>query len=196
MTDLSRAAERAVSEAYDFGALAAREPGAAPLVVDVGGGHGALLAGILKAHPGLRGIVYDQPHVVEGARATLEAAGVADRCAVEGGDFFEGVPPGGDAYLLKNIIHDWDDARATTILRHCRRAIGPDGKLLLVELLVPPRNTPGFAHWADLEMLVMTPGGRERTEAEYAALYAAAGFRLTRTIPTESPFAIFEGVRA
>ena len=175
--------------------MAAREPGAAPLVVDVGGGRGALLAGILKAHPGVRGIVFDQPHVVAGARETLAAAGVADRCAVEGGDFFQTVPAG-DAYILKNVIHDWDDARATTILRHCRGAIGPNGKLLLVELLLPPRNTPSFAHWADLEMLVMTEGGRERTETEYAALYTAAGFRLSRVVPTESAFAIVEGVPA
>jgi O-methyltransferase domain len=98
--------------------------------------------------------------------------------------------------VMKNIVHDWDDERAAAILRHCRQAIGPSGKLLVVELLVPPPNAPGFAHWADLEMLVMTPGGRERTEPEYAALLAAAGFRLTRTIPTQSPFGIVEGVPA
>jgi hypothetical protein len=194
MTDLSRVAERAVAEAYDFAALTPRTPGAAPLVVDVGGGHGGLLAGILKAHSSVRGILFDQPHVVDGAPALLAAAGVADRCRIESGSFFEGVPAGGDAYVLKNIVHDWDDERAAAILRHCRQAIGPAGKLLVVELVVPPPNTAGFAHWADLEMLVMTPGGRERTEPEYAALLAAAGFRLTRTIPTESPFGIVEGV--
>jgi SAM-dependent methyltransferase len=196
MTDISRLAEPGVVRGYPFAALTAGESGAAPLIVDVGGGHGALLAGILRAYPGLRGMLFDQPPVVAGAGQVLAAAGVADRCTVVGGDFFEGVPAGGDAYLMKNIIHDWDDARATTILQHCRRAISPGGKLLLVELLLPPPNTESFAPWADLEMLVMTPGGRERTESEYAALFTAAGFRLSRVVPTESPFSVIEGVPA
>ncbi len=184
MTGFSSATAPAVAEAYDFSRFGT--------VVDVGGGHGTLLAAILKAHPDVRGVVYDAPHVADGAREALRAAGLADRCRVEGGDFFKSVPAGGDAYLMKHIIHDWPDDKATTILRNCRKAVKPGGKLLLVEIVLKPGNEPDLGKILDLEMLVL-PSGRERTEAEYAALFAGAGWRLARVVPTKSPVQVIEG---
>ena len=177
----------AVLAAYDFSPYRT--------LVDVGGGHGALLAPILRAHPHLEGVLFDQPHVLAGARAYLEAAGVAARCRLVAGDFFAAVPPGADAYLLKWIIHDWDDDRAVAILRTCRAAIGGGaGKVLLVERLLPARaaQAPGTIY-GDLTMLVVE-GGRERTEAEYRALLAAAGLALVRVVPTGSDFSVLEAV--
>ena len=161
-------------------------------VVDVGGGQGALLAAVLAAHPQARGVLFDQPEVVAGAAPLLRAAGVADRCAVVGGSFFEAVPDGGDVYLLSRVIHDWDDAQATTILRACRRAMGPAARLLLVERVLAPGNTPDPNRFSDLNMLVML-GGQERTAAEFAALYQAAGFRLTRVLPLPAAVSLIEG---
>ena len=161
----------------------------------MGGGHGALLAAILGAHPGLRGVLFDLPHVAEGAKDRLAAAGVLDRCQVVGGDMFAAVPAGGDAYILSRVIHDWDDERSVAVLAICRRAMAPEGKLLLVEEVIPPGDAPAYGKLSDLNMLV-GPGGRERTEAEYRALYAAAGFRLTRVLPTPSRMSIVEGIPA
>ena len=175
----------AVAAAYDFSRLTR--------LVDVGGGNGALLAAILSAYPHLRGILFDRAEVVAGAPAILMAAGVADRCEVVGGDFFEALPSGGDAHIVSRILHDWDDDRAVEILRTCRRALPEHGTLLVVEQVLPPRELPPPAAFIDLAMLVIA-GGRERTEAEYDALFDAAGFRLTRTIPTTSPYSIIEGV--
>lgn len=163
-------------------------------VVDVGGGRGDLLASLLRANPEVRGILFDLPQVVAGARA-IEDSGVADRCQVMGGDFFTAVPEGGDAYLLKMVIHDWDDDRAVRILRNCCDAMAPDGKVLVMEMLVPPGNAPHFSKFMDLNMLVLNQGGLERTEAEYRDLFRAAGLALTRVVPTPSPFSIVEGVR-
>jgi hypothetical protein len=185
MTDQNTAAAQEVVEAYDFSGLRT--------LVDVGGGHGSLLAAILAAYPPLRGILHDQPHVVAGARPTLEAAGVADRCAVVGGDFFEQVPPGGDAYLLKHILHNWDEARCAAILRNSREAMPADGRLLVVETLIPPGNEPSYGKYLDLGMLVLLPG-RERTEAEYGNLLEATGFALARVIGTRSELSIFEAL--
>jgi SAM-dependent methyltransferase len=162
-------------------------------VVDVGGGYGALLAAILGATPGLRGILLDRPVVAEGATRHLVAAGVLDRCEVVGGDMFTEVPSGGDAYVFSRVIHDWDDERATVALRNCRRVIDPNGTLLLVEEVIPPGDAPGTGKLSDLNMLV-GPGGQERTEAEYRALYTAAGFALTQVIPTQSRMSIIVGV--
>lgn len=187
MAGWSKQTAAAVVAAYDFSGFGT--------IVDVGGGTGSLLAGILAATPSARGVVFDSPHVVSQAGATLASAGVADRARTEGGDFFRAVPDGGDAYLMRHIIHDWDDERAATILRNCRKAIRPEGKVLLMEVVIPPGNGPSFGKLLDLEMLVIA-GGRERTEEEYGALFAAAGFRLARVIPTPSPLSIIEAVPA
>ena len=167
---------------------------ASGVVVDIGGGHGAFLAAVLQAHPGLRGVLFDQPHVVEGAAPTLEAAGVAERCMRVEGDFFTPPLPAGDLYLLRQVIHDWDDARSSAILRHCAQAMAQDGKVLVIEALIPPGNDPSSVKFLDLQMLVMT-GGRQRTEEEYHRLYAAAGLRLLRILPTNTQFSIVEGAR-
>ena len=185
MTALSlRVAEAAVA-AYDFSRFRR--------VVDVGGGHGAILAAVLAAHPAARGVLFDQPGVVAGAEAVLRGAGVADRCEVVGGSFFEAVPGGGDAYLLKAILHDWDDAEAEAILRNCRRAVARGGALLVLERVVAPPNVDPVTKFSDLNMMVMT-GGRERAEAEFATLLAAAGFRMAAVVRTETPFSVIEGV--
>lgn len=176
----------ALLAAYDFAPL--------PRVVDVGGGNGRLLTAILQAHPTLRGTLFDRPSVVDRAHALLKARGVAERCAVVGGDFFAAVPEGGDAYLLKNVVHDWDDERALVILTNCRRALGEGGRLLLMESVIPPGNGPSLGKLLDLDMLVTTSGGRERTAAEFRLLLAAAGFRLTRIIATAAPLSVIEAV--
>jgi hypothetical protein len=176
-----------VVAAYDFSSIGT--------LVDVGGGYGALLAGILSANPHLRGILFDIPPVADAARSRLETAGLTRRCQAVGGDAFAAVPGGGDAYILKWIIHDWSDEHGTTILRNCRAVMPADGKLLLVERVVPEHVTaaPDTAAklLADLNMLLLT-GGRERTEAEYRSLLAAAGFALTRIVPTATPISIIE----
>jgi hypothetical protein len=184
MTSGSLQQRDAVVTGYDFSG--------ARTVVDVGGGHGAQLAAILAANPQARGVLFDQPHVVAGASPLLREAGVAGRCEVVGGDFFEAVPEGGDVYLLSRVIHDWDDAQATAILRTCRRAMGLDATLLLIERVLAPGNAPDAGKLHDLNMLVML-GGQERAAAEYAALYQAAGFRLTRAIPTAAGVSLIEG---
>ncbi len=185
MTGFSQQASAAVLKAYDFAPFGT--------IVDVGGGHGALLLAILKANATARGIVFDAPRVVAGAAGPIRAAGLADRCRAEGGDFFTAVPAGGDLYVLKHIIHDWNDAKAARILKCVRAAIPATGKLLLVELVVPPGFGPGFAPILDLEMMVLCDG-KERTEAEYRDLLAGAGFRLTRIVPTEGPHGLVEAV--
>jgi SAM-dependent methyltransferase len=187
MTGFSRQEADAIVSAYDFSRFGT--------LVDVGSGHGALLAAILKANPKLRGVVFDAPAVVEGARKPIQAAGLADRCRVEAGDFFQSVPIGGDAYILKHIVHDWNDPKATAILKNCRAAIKPDGVLLLAELVIPPAGTPSPGKFLDLEMLVICDG-KERTEAEYRDLLAGAGFRLTRVVPTGAPIGLVEAVPA
>ena len=173
----------AVLAAYDFSACGT--------VIDIGGGHGRLLATILRAHPQLRGILFDQPHVVAGATAELQQAGVSARCATIGGDFFAAVPSGGDAYILAEILHDWDDERSRTILRNCRRACGPASRLLLIEVLIAPGNEPDLAKFLDLHMLVLL-GGRERTKAQYRTLLAEAGFALTAVVPTQAGSSVIE----
>ncbi len=191
MSAFTRGMDAAVTEAYDFSRIRT--------LVDVGGGHGALLAGILRAQPHLRGILFDIPPVIDGARAHVERAGLGSRIELVAGSFFEVVPPGGDAYMLKFIIHDWDDERSTQILQSCRRAMDANGKLLLVERVVPPLVEQIPAHreavLADLNMLVLT-GGRERTEAEYTSLLAKSGFRLERIVATASMVSVVEGVPA
>lgn len=180
-------AARAVATGYDFSGFGT--------VVDVGGGRGALAVELLRAYPHLRGVVFDQPAVSADAREAIEAAGLTGRCQVVGGDFFVAVPDGGDAYLLKYVLHDWDDERSVAILRACRRAIPSSGRLLVVELLVPPGNAPSFAKTQDVNMLINL-GGRERTEAEYRQLFAGAGFDLTRIVPVQGELHVIEGIPA
>jgi hypothetical protein len=175
----------AVLEAYDFSPFTT--------VVDVGGSYGTMLAAILRHHPATHGILFDQPHVVAAAGEQLAMAGVAERCTTVGGDFFVEVPAGGDAYVLAQILHDWDDEHSVAILRQCRRAMPAYGKLLVVELVLPPGEEPFFGKWLDLHMLVLL-GARERTATEYEALFRAAGFTLGRVVPTTAGPSIVEGI--
>ena len=164
-------------------------------VADVGGAHGVLLAAILRANPKARGILFDLPHVIDTAKPVIAAEGLANRCELISGDFFKEVPPGADAHLLKQIIHDWDDERALLILKNCHRALRPSGRVLLVEMLIPPDGSPSPVKFIDLNMMVLL-GGRERAEAEYDALLRKAGFKAPRFIPTASTFVIIEAERA
>jgi hypothetical protein len=186
MTDMSVGTAPVVVEAYDFSPFGT--------LADIAGGHGYLLAQILKANPNLSGILFDVPPVIEGAAAMLEREGVSERVERVAGDFFASVPRA-DAYIMKHIIHDWDDERAGLILRNINEAMGPAGRVLIVETIVPEGNEPHYSKLLDLEMLT-SPGGVERTAEEYAALLAAAGLKLSRILPTPSPFSIVEGVRA
>lgn len=174
-------------------ALAVGDFGRFNKLVDVGGGHGAFIADILAAYPQARGILFDQPHVAAGARGNLERLGLADRCEIAGGDFFASVPAGGDAYILKWVLHDWDDDQSVAILRACYRAMAKDATLIVIEQVIGEANALPDAKFMDLNMLVIT-GGIERTQAEYAALFEKAGFRLTHATPTTSPVAILEAV--
>ncbi|MFV2175650.1 methyltransferase [Actinomadura sp. LOL_016] len=183
MSQGSRAAADVVPGHYDFDRF--------PTVVDVGGGDGTLIAAILRAHPSLRGILFDTPEGLAQADGTLREHGVADRCALESGDFFAAVPGGGDLYLLKSVIHDWDDDRAATILRHIRRVIPDQGRLLIVEPVLPDTVTsalPPAMYLSDLNMLVNV-GGRERTHADFHDLCQDTGFTLTRRLPPPPPLA-------
>jgi hypothetical protein len=186
MTSLSRRSNAALLAAYDFGRFRT--------IVDVGGGNGALLAAIVAAHPDLQGVLFDQPHVVAGAGALLERAGVADRCRVIAGSFFESVPNGGDAYVLRAVIHDWEDEASIRILSVVRRAIQAEGTLLLIERVIAPPNEGRDAKLSDLNMLV-GPGGRERTREEFAALLDASRFRLARVVGT-GVYSVVEAVPA
>jgi len=187
MTSFSQAVSRAVLEAYDFSGV--------KVIADVGGGEGALLAAILQKYPAMQGLLLEQEHVLPGARKRLEALGLADRCRCSPVDFFKSVPGGADAYLMKSIIHDWDDRRAGIILAKCREALRSveDGKLLLVEATIPLGNDPHVAKIYDMQMLVLA-GGRERTHDEFQRLLARGGFRLTAVIPTRSFVSVVEAV--
>jgi hypothetical protein len=183
MTTLTGAVNDALFAAFDFGRFR--------MIVDVGGGNGTLLAGILGAHPGSEGILFDQPHVVVHAEEVLRSAGVASRCRVVGGSFFDGVPEGGDAYVLKAVIHDWADAEAVAILGSCRAAMRSDALLILVERLLAGPNKDPITKFSDLNMLVAA-GGRERTLEQFGALVDAAGFRLQGHTPTATGFNVIE----
>ena len=177
----------AVARAYDFSRV--------KTIVDIGGATGNMLAAILSHHAAPRGILFDRPHVVRDAPALLKARGVEERVTIEPGDFFERVPAGGDIYLLSHIIHDWNEDQCLTILGHCRNVIKPDGLLLIVETVLPTGDTPHQGKVQDMVMMVI-PGGQERTEAEYASLLGMAGFRLSRVVPTESVVSVVEAVPA
>jgi len=187
MTAFSAPVIGAAIEAYDFSRFG--------LIVDVAGGHGEVLMSILKACPGVRGVLADVDHVVEGAKSRIAAAGLTGRCEAVVCDFFQAVPEGGDAYIMKHIIHDWDDDRASTILGNIGKAMGHKrGTVVLLESVIPEGPEPDLGKFIDLEMLVF-PGGRERTAAEFRALFARSGFDLARIVPTKSPLCVVEAVR-
>lgn len=187
MAGLSAMENAAIAKAYRYGQLRR--------LVDVGGAHGHLLATILERHPELQGVLYDQPQVIAQALVDsyLNAPEVRARCEAVGGDFFVSVPAGGDAYIMKYILHDWDDERCVRILKNCRNVMVPDGRVLAVEYVIAPGNRADWAKLVDVNMMV-TLGGRERTREEFHDLFARAGLRLKRVIPTESPLSILEAV--
>jgi hypothetical protein len=189
MASISGPENDAVARAYDFSRFGT--------LVDVGGAHGHLLATILGRHRRLTGILYDQPQVVAGAAQSgfILAPRVRGRCAVEGGDFFKEVPRDADAYIMKYIIHDWNDEQATTILSNCRDAMVPGGRVLVVEHVIAPGNAPDWGKMLDINMLVVT-GGRERTKEEFRDLFTRAGLKLKKVHPTKSALCILEGVVA
>ena len=176
-----------LGDAYDFSN--------ARLLVDVGGGNGSLSAIVLKRHPHLEAVIYDQPQVLEAADAYLTRAGVRDRCRFVTGNFFESVPPNGDAYLLSNIVHDWDDERSVQILKNCRVAMNPAGAVLLLEAVIPEHGTPSRAALYDVNMMVLLTG-RERTERQYRTLLQAAGLTLTKVTPVSDQDSLIEAHRA
>jgi hypothetical protein len=177
----------AVARAYDFSTF--------DTIVDVGGATGNMLAAILCRHARPGGVLFDLPHVVADAPSLLKESGVNDRVKIEAGDFFKTVPSGGDAYILSHIIHDWDEDQCLTILSHIRKAMKSNGRLLIVEMVLPEGDTLHPGKVLDMVMLLLS-GGRERTEAEYGALLSNGGFRLTRAVPTGSAVSIIEAVSA
>lgn len=187
MTGFTAAIEPAVLAAYDFAGIRK--------LIDVGGGHGSLLCAILQKNPAMQGVVFDLPQVVDGATPRIRDAGLADRCTTASGSFFESVPAGADGIVMKFILHDWSDEQSKTILRNCHNALTPNGKLLLVETVIPRGNEPHMGKLMDLHMMVMC-GGRERTASEWIVLLAETGFRLTSITPTESGVSVIEAVKA
>jgi ubiquinone/menaquinone biosynthesis C-methylase UbiE len=185
MTSIHGRETALVLDAYDFGQF--------KTLCDVGGGNGKTLATTLERHAGLQGILFDLPHVVERAKPNLQQAGVADRCQFIGGDFFAKIDLQADAIMMRHIIHDWDDEKCVAILKNCRAALQPGGKVLVIESVVPPGDEPGFVKWLDLTMLVI-PEGKERTAAEYRDLFAAAGLKLTQIVRTAGELDVLEAV--
>lgn len=175
-----------VINAYDFSRFRS--------LADIGGGNGLQLAKILKRNSGLNGILFDMPAVAESARPVISGFGLNGRCQIIGGDFFSSVPSGADAYIMRHVIHDWEDDMAVTILRNCRDAMNPGGKVLVVESVIPEGNTPCFGKWLDLMMLLVK--GVERTEAQYRRLFEAAGLKLNRIVATEHEISVIEGTSA
>ena len=183
MSNMTAAVNDALTSLYDFSQFGK--------IVDVGGGHGGLITAILQKNPEVKGVLFDAPQVIEGAQSKIAAAGLTDRVETVAGDFFKSVPEGGDAYIMKWIIHDWDDEKSNAILRNCRKQMKANGKLILVDCVVPETDEPHFSKFIDLNMLVMT-GGKERTQKEFAQLLANAGFKLVRVIHTDLPTSIVE----
>jgi hypothetical protein len=187
MVGIHGAEPAAVAAAYDFSGFST--------IVDVGGATGHLLTTVLGRYSVPRGILYDLPHVVRDAPALIQSRSVTDRVTIESGSFFEKVPAGGDAYLLSHIIHDWSENQCLTILGHCRRAMKPHSRLLIIEMVLPVGDTPHPGKVLDMMMLV-GPGGQERTEQEYGTLLNKAGLHLTRVVPTASPVSVVEAALA
>lgn len=183
MTEFTAQEATAVIRAYDFARF--------DTIVDVGGGKGSFLTAILKANPAVQGVLFELPHIAHSAQESIETAGLAGRCQVAGGDFFVTVPSGGDAYILKNIILNWDDDQSVAILTNCRRAMAEQGRLLVIESVILPPNVPSFSKLLDLHMLVVT-GGQGRSQTAFRALLAAAGFELLDVISTRSSTSVIE----
>jgi hypothetical protein len=183
MTAFSAVVVPAALEAYDFSGIG--------VLVDVAGGHGQVLTSILQRYPSMRGVLADLEPVLAGAIPRIRALGLSERVETQVIDFFKAVPGGGDAYIMKHIIHDWDDDRAVTILENIRAVMNPGGRVILLESVLPPGNAPDFGKLIDIEMLLM-PGGRERSLEEFRALFARAGCTLTRIVPTNSPLSVIE----
>jgi hypothetical protein len=181
--------DRAILDSYNFSNF--------ERVIDIAGGgqgDGELLASILRQNSDVTGVHFDTPTRLEGAKKALEQVDLCDRCKLIGGDFFESIPSGGDAYIVKNLIHDYNDAQASKILSNLHQAIASNGKLLVVEMIVPPGNEPSLAKILDVEAMIMTPGAIERTAAEYTQLFAKSGFEVSQIIPTKSPMSIIEAI--
>lgn len=187
MSSFSSLEITAVVNEFDFSGI--------ETLVDVAGGQGYLLLAILAANPTLQGILFDQPDVIDRAKSFVAAQPASSRCQLSAGNFFESVPQGADAYMLKHVIHDWDDPRSIVILKRCYEAMLKNGRVLLVEQVIPSGNAPSLGKLLDVNMLVMCPGGKERTADEYRDLLAAAGFRLTRIVPTSGLVSVIEGIR-
>ncbi len=187
MISITKKEINAIISSYDFSGVST--------VVDVGGGYGGLMAALLKRHPWMTGILYDLPHVGDTVRSIMKKEGVHDRCTAAEGDFFSSVPSGGDAYILKSVIHDWEDEESLVILKNCKAAMTDKGRLLLIERTVPPGDIPSPGKIMDIVMLVNL-GGRERTEEEYRDLLRSSGFTQVRTIPTASGMNIIEATAA
>ena len=176
----------AILDVYDFSQF--------KVIADIGGGNGSKLIAILQHYPNMRGMLFDLQHVVDRAKLHVQDAGLSDRLELLAGDFFASVPAGADAYMMRHIIHDWDDAKSLTILKNCFAVMSPGQKLLVVESVIPPGNDPFMGKFLDLTMMLI-PGGKERTEAEYRELYDRAGFDLNRIVPTASDVSVIEGIR-
>jgi O-methyltransferase domain len=187
MSAVTSLASAEIVRAFDFSDIG--------LLVDVGGGNGTMLCSILKANPAIRGIVFDLPHVRSSARDYISCQGLENRCQFTEGNFFEIVCPGADAYFLQRVLHDWDDAHCVRILQACATAARKESKILISEAIIPPGNDPFIGKLSDLQMLVMTHGGRERTLEEYQALFAQSGWDYQRVVNTESPYSIVEGTK-
>jgi SAM-dependent methyltransferase len=186
MSSVSKAHEPAIVQSYDFSKY--------QKIVDIGGGHGSLLSAILQGNPQLKGIVFDLPHVVGSIKKTDFFPN--DRVKIIGGDFFEKVPVGGDIYLLKQIIHDWDDTLSLKILKNCYEAMPPNGRILIIDTVIRPGQNQSTEKFFDLHMLVTASGGKERTEVDFRCLLESAGFEFRQIIPTPSSFGIVEGLKS
>jgi hypothetical protein len=188
MSDIAASVHRAIAEAYDFSGVRR--------LVDIGGGHGRLMIRILERFPALHGVVFDQPHVVNDVDWFMAERGLARRCQSVAGNFFESVPAGADAYIMTAVLHDWDDDACVEILRNCRSAMAPDGRILIGDFILMPPNQPDFGRLIDLEMLVMAGTGRERTEQEFCHILARAGLSLRKVIPLPAGTSLIEAVPA
>lgn len=187
MTAISKPAAAAAVAVYDFSRF--------PVIVDVAGGHGEVLAVILRASPASRGVLAEIGHVADGARERIAKLGLADRCEAVTCDFFQSVPAGGDLYVMKHIIHDWDDEKALTILRNIAQAMGDKrGTIVLLETVIPEGDEPDLGKFIDIEMLAL-PGGKERTAHEFRVLFDEAGFEMTGVLATKSPLSVVEARR-
>lgn len=176
----------AILDCYDFSGIGT--------LADIGGGNGSQITAVLERHREMKGMLFDLPHVIERAKERIAGAGLANRCQLIGGSFFESVPSGADVYLLRHIIHDWEEEKALAILRNCHRAMSAAGKLLVIESVIPPDNKPFGGKFLDLVMLLI-PGGKERTEEEYRTLFKKAGFQLTKVVPTETEVSLLEATK-